>query len=97
MLYQVKLPINFDGYRYGVKFFKGIGETSDKYIANVCEGKGFEVTEIEEEKAEDKTDNDKDENKQEDKTDSDDTNKDNEIDEVKEPSTNTVAGKGKKK
>lgn len=45
-MYRIKLPINFDGVRYGMTFLKGEGETDSDYIANRMREKGFEVTEV---------------------------------------------------
>lgn len=42
-MYKITLPINLDGYRYGIKFFKGVGETDDERIAKVLVEKGFIV------------------------------------------------------
>ena len=42
-MYKITLPINLDGYRYGIKFFKGVGETDDEKIIQLMRDKGFTV------------------------------------------------------
>lgn len=42
-MYKITLPINFDGYRYGMTFFKGTGETNNEKIAQRMKNKGFLV------------------------------------------------------
>ncbi|KAK9679532.1 hypothetical protein QE152_g39998 [Popillia japonica] len=50
-MYKIKLPINYDGYRYGISFFKGVGETDSKSLANRLEAKGFEITVVSDEES----------------------------------------------
>lgn len=42
-MYKITLPINYDGYRYGISFFKGIGHTDNKGLAQRLRAKGFGV------------------------------------------------------
>lgn len=42
-MYKITLPINYDGYRYGISFFKGIGQTDNKGLAQRLRAKGFGV------------------------------------------------------
>lgn len=42
-MYKITLPINFSGFRYGIEFFKGVGETDDERITQIMRNKGFVV------------------------------------------------------
>lgn len=42
-MYKITLPINYDGYRYGISFFKGVGQTDNKSLADRLKKKGFGV------------------------------------------------------
>lgn len=49
MKYKVTLPVQFDGPRYGMSFYKGVGITDNKAYADRLEQKGFIVEEVEDE------------------------------------------------
>jgi len=50
-MYKITLPMNLDGYRYGLKFFKGVAETDNEILAIRLKNRGLsvEILEIPEE------------------------------------------------
>lgn len=42
-MYKVTLPIEMNGYRYGIEFKRSVGHTDDERIAGLCRAKGFDV------------------------------------------------------
>ena len=42
-MYKVTLPLDYNGMRYGIEFFRGVGKTDDKRIAELLKGKGISV------------------------------------------------------
>ena len=45
-MYKITLPMSYDGVRYGVLFFRGVGYTDDGRIAGIVKNKGFCVDEV---------------------------------------------------
>ena len=47
-MYKITLPIDLNGERYGIRFFRGAGETDNERIAALMKAKGFEVEQTKE-------------------------------------------------
>ena len=46
MTHKITLPIDLNGERYGIRFFRGVGETNSERIAALMKEKGFTVEEV---------------------------------------------------